>query len=106
MTLLLQRKDFIGYAKEYTAINLKLKEDFNLKEYYKAYYDKYKDVKLTIYDDSIVADNIDSIKAIKVGSTMYTLTTGDNVLIARGILNVIENDVSTRTDNVIVIKRY
>ena len=92
----------IGYAKEYTAINLKLKEDFNLKEYYKAYYDKYKDVKLTIYDDSIVADNIDSIKAIKVGSTMYTLTTGDNVLIARGILNVIENDVSTRTDNVIV----
>lgn len=89
----------IGYAKEYTRLNLKLKDDFNIREYYKSYYDKYDDVKLKIYNEKIVVDNGDSIKAIKVGSTFYTLTTGkDNSVLATGILNVSLNDVSSRTD--------
>lgn len=89
----------IGYAKEYTRLNLKLKQDFDIREYYKSYYDKYDDVKLKIYNEKIVADNKDSIKAIKVGSTFYTLTTGkDNAVLATGILNVTLNDASTTTD--------
>ncbi len=90
----------IGYAREYTRINLKLKEDFDLKEYYDTYYNRYGDnIKLTIYDESIVADNIDTIKAIKVGSTMYQLSLKDSGKpLVTGIFNVIENDVSRRTD--------
>lgn len=89
----------IGYAKEYTRINLKLKEDFSLKDYYDNYYSKYKDIELTIYDDKIVADNGDTIKAIKVGSTFYRLSVkGSDAPLVTGIINVIKNDVSTRTD--------
>ena len=36
----------VGYSKEYTRINLKLKEDFNLKEYYSSYYEKYDNLKI------------------------------------------------------------
>ncbi len=89
----------IGYAREYPRINLKLKEDFDLKDYYSSYYSRYKDVKLTIYNEDIVADNGATIKAIKVGSTFYQLSVAETgAPLVRGILNVIKNDVSTRTD--------
>lgn len=90
----------IGYAKEYTRINMKLKEDFSLKDYYRNYYDKYKKIKLNIADPSVVADNGDTIKGIKVGSTFYSLTTEDGSIITTGILNVTKNNISVRTDNV------
>lgn len=89
----------VGYAKEYTRINLKLKENYDIKSFYKNYYDKYDNVKLKIYNEDIVAINDDSIKAIKVGSTFYRLTVGDSdKILASGIINVTKNDVSTRTD--------
>lgn len=89
----------VGYAKEYTRINLKLKENYDIKSFYKNYYDKYDNVKLKIYNEDIVAINDDSIKAIKVGSTFYRLTLGDSdKILASGIINVTKNDVSTRTD--------
>ena len=47
----------IGYAKEYQRINLKLKEDFDMKEHFKNYYEKYPDTKLTIFNEDIVVDN-------------------------------------------------
>lgn len=89
----------IGYAKEYTRINLKLKENFDIKDYFKNYYDKYDNVKLTINDENIVVDNGDTIKAIKVGSTFFRLTIGDtDKILATGIFNVSKNDISTRID--------
>lgn len=89
----------VGYAKEYTRINLKLKEDFDIKDYFKSYYDKYENIKLTISDENIVVDNGDTIKAIKVGSTFFKLTINDtDKILATGILNVSKNDISTRTD--------
>ena len=89
----------IGYAKEYTRINLKLKETYDLKNHYKNYYNNYDDVRLTIYNDKIVAADGSEIKAIKVGSTFYKLTVGDSdKVLASGIINVSKNEVSTRTD--------
>lgn len=89
----------VGYAKEYTRINLKLKENYDIKSFYKNYYDKYNNIKLKIYNEDIVAINDDYIKAIKVGSTFYRLTVGDSdKILASGIINVTKNDVSTRTD--------
>lgn len=89
----------IGYAKEYTRINLKLKENFNIKEYYKNYFTKYDDAKLIIYNENIVVDNKDTIKAIKVGSTFFKIVIGkDEKPLITGILNVTKNDISTRTD--------
>ena len=89
----------VGYAKEYTRINLKLKENFDIKEYYKNYFTKYKDAKLIIYNENIVVDNKDSIKAIKVGSTFFKIVIGkDEKPLITGILNVTKNDISTRSD--------
>ncbi len=89
----------IGYAKEYTRINLKLKEVYDLKNYYKNYYNKYDNVNLIIYNDKIVAADGSKLKATKVGSTFYKLTIGDSdKVLAAGIINVTKNDVSTRTD--------
>lgn len=89
----------VGYAKEYTRINLKLKENYDIRSFYKNYYDKYDNIKLKIYNEDIVAINDDYIKAIKVGSTFYRLTVGDSdKILASGIINVTKNDVSTRTD--------
>ncbi len=89
----------VGYAKEYTRINLKLKEDFSFKDYYQNYYNKYDNVVLKIYDEKIVADNGNTVKAIKVGTTFYRLTIGNSdKVLATGILNVITNDVSSQTD--------
>ena len=91
----------IGYAKEYEQINLKLKEDLVLKDYFKVYYDKYPDATLFIYDEDIVANNGDSVKAIKVGNTLYSLLTKDKKIIVNGVMNVIKNDISSRTDTII-----
>lgn len=92
----------VGYAKEYTRINLKLKENYSLKEHFRSYYQKYDDINLVIYNDKIVADNGDTIKAIKEGSTFFELTVGkDNLLLVKGLLTVTKNDVSVRTDEVI-----
>lgn len=92
----------VGYAKEYTRINLKLKEDYSLKKHYSSYYEKYDDIDLIIYDENIVADNGDTIKAIKEGSTFFELTIGkDKLPLIKGILTVTTNDVSIRTDEVI-----
>lgn len=89
----------VGYAKEYTRINLKLKENYDIKSFYKNYYDKYENVQLKIYNEDIVAINDDYIKAINVGSTFYRLTVGNSdKILASGIINVTKNDVSTRTD--------
>lgn len=89
----------IGYAKEYTRINLKLKENFDIKEYYKNYFNRYDDAKLIIYNENIVVDNKDTIKAIKVGSTFFKIVIGkDEKPLVTGILNVTKNDISTRTD--------
>ena len=89
----------IGYAKEYQRINLKLKEDFDMKEHFKNYYDKYPNTKLTIFNEDIVVDNGDTVKAIKVGSTFFRLTIGDtDKILVTGILNVSKNDVSVRSD--------
>ena len=89
----------VGYAKEYTRINLKLKEEFDIKEYYKNYYNKYDNVEFIVYDESVIAINGDKIKAIKVGSTFYKVLIGNSdKVLASGIINVTKNDVSTRTD--------
>lgn len=89
----------IGYAKEYTRINLKLKEELDLKDLYDNYYKKYDNVVLTIGDERIISAKDSKIKAIKVGSTSFKLTIGksDKILI-NGIINVTKNDIINSTD--------
>ena len=93
----------IGYAKEYTRINLKLKEEFDLKTLYKNYYEKYDNVVLSINNDKIISTNDSKIKGIKVGTTSFRLTIGNSdKILAFGIINVAKNDTLTRTDIVTV----
>lgn len=91
----------VGYAKEYTRINLKLDEEFDLENHYNNYYKKYDNVKLYISDEEIVLQEGNKIKGLKVGTTFFKLTVGDSDKpLATGIINVSKNDVSVREDNV------
>ena len=93
----------VGYAKEYTRINLKLKEVFDIKKLYKNYYEKYDNVNLIINDKKFVSVEGTEIKGIKVGTSSFKLTIGDSdKILAFGIINVAKNDTLTRTDIVTV----
>ena len=56
----------VGYAKEYTRINLKLDEEYDLEKHYNSYYEKYDNVKLYISDEEVVSKNGNKIKGLKV----------------------------------------
>lgn len=91
----------VGYAKEYTRINLKLKEEYDLEKHYNSYYEKYDNVKLYISDEEVVSKDGNKIKGIKVGTTFFKLTIGDSDKpLATGIINVSKNDVSVREDSI------
>ena len=91
----------VGYAKEYTRINLKLDEEYDLEKHYNSYYEKYDNVKLYISDEEVVSKNGNKIKGLKVGTTFFKLTIGDSDKpLATGIINVSKNDVSVREDNI------
>lgn len=91
----------VGYAKEYTRINLKLKEEYDLKKHYNNYFEKYDNIKLYISNEEIVSADGYKIKGVNVGTTFFKLTVGDSDKpLATGIFNVSKNDVSVREDNV------
>lgn len=88
----------VGYAKEYTRINLKLKEEYDLRKMYENYFDKYDNIVLKIGDDSIISSHDSNLKAIKVGSTSFKLTIGNSdKILVYGIINVSKNELN-KTD--------
>lgn len=92
----------IGYAKEYSRINLKLKEEFDLEKLFNNYYKQYSDIRITVSDKKVISVKSDRlIKAIKVGDTSFKLLTGKGKkekIVAFGIINVSKNEVSNRVD--------
>ena len=92
----------IGYAKEYSRINLKLKEEFDLENLYNNYYKQYSDIRITVSDKKIISVKSNrKIKATKVGITSFKLLTGKGKkekIVAFGIINVSKNDISNRVD--------
>ena len=54
----------IGYAKQYTRINIKVNEEYDLYDYYQNYFDNYKNVTVESLNNSIISVNDTMIKAV------------------------------------------
>ena len=91
----------IGYAKQYTRVNLKVDEEYNLYDDYKLFFDTYSNLKITISNKDIVEEKNNIIKGIKVGtSTVFIKHNG--VTIATIVFNVTKKDNYTKVDSTIV----
>ena len=67
----------VGYAKQYTKINLKINEEYDLYNYYKNYFDNYDNVYINIKDKKVVRAHGTKIVGLKNGSSMLYIMSGD-----------------------------
>ena len=67
----------VGYAKQYTRINLKVNEEYDLYSYYKNFFDNYQNVYLSIKDKKVLKSNGTMIRGLKNGTSMLYIMSGD-----------------------------
>ena len=67
----------VGYAKQYTRINLKISEEYDLYNYYKNFFDNYDNVYVSIQNKKIVRANGTKITGLKTGDSMLYIMSGD-----------------------------
>ena len=67
----------IGYAKQYTRINLKINEEYDLYNYYKNFFDNYENVYLNIKDKKVIKAKGTIIRGLKNGTSMLYIMSGD-----------------------------
>lgn len=91
----------IGYAKQYTRINIKKGDEYDLYDYYKNYFNNYDDVTIEIGNKKVISVNETKVKGLKVGtSLLYIKTKGDNL--ATIMVNVTDYDNYQTMDTTIV----
>ncbi|MBQ9072230.1 MAG: penicillin-binding protein [Bacilli bacterium] len=91
----------IGYAKQYTRINIKEKEEYNLYDYYKNYFNNYEGVTIEISDGEIISIEDKTIKGLKVGNSLLFIKTNGDTL-ATIMVNVTDYDNYQTMDSTIV----
>ena len=91
----------IGYAKQYTRINLKVENEYDFYSYFKNYFDNYDNVTVETLNDSIISINNTTIKGLKKGTSIIIIKTNGDVL-ANIVVNVTNYDVFKTIDTTIV----
>lgn len=91
----------IGYAKQYTRINLKVGEEYNLYNYYKNFFNNYNNVKIQILNDEIISKNDKTIKGLKEGTASVIISSNRDIL-ANIVFNITSHDNYQVMDSTIV----
>ncbi len=91
----------IGYAKQYTRVNLNVDEKYDLYEDYKLFFDTYSDVKVTITDKDILEVSNTTITGIKLGSALVYIKSNGKTL-ATIVFNVTKRENFNKIDSTIV----
>ena len=91
----------IGYAKQYTRINIKLNEEYDLYNYYRNFFDNYGGVTIETFNDKIVDIKNTTIKGLKKGTSIILIKTYGETL-ANIVVNVTDYDVFDTMDTTIV----
>ena len=91
----------IGYAKQYTRINIKKGEEYNLYDYYKNYFDNYENVTIEIGNKKVISVNDKVVKGLSVGTSKLVIKTNKDPL-ATIIINVTDYDNYQVMDTTIV----
>lgn len=91
----------IGYAKQYTKINLKIGETYNLYNYYKNYFNNYENVTIEISKEEIIDINGTSITALDIGNSLLFIRSNKDLL-ATIYINVTDYDTINTMDSTII----
>jgi len=91
----------IGYAKQYTRINIKLNEEYDLYNYYKNFFDNYKGITIETLNDNIINIEGTKVKGIKKGTSILFIKTYGETL-ANIVVNVTDYDAFKTMDTTIV----
>ncbi len=70
----------IGYAKQYTRINIKIGQTYDLYNYYKNYFNNYDNVTIDITNDKIISVSNKEIKGLKKGISLLHIKTNEDIL--------------------------
>ena len=70
----------IGYAKQYTKINIKVNESYDLYSYYKNFFTNYENVTIEISKNDIISVNGTTISALKEGSSLLFIKSNKDLL--------------------------
>lgn len=91
----------IGYAKQYTRINIRVGEEYDLYNYYQNYFDNYDNVTVETLNESIISIDDTIIKSLKKGTSVIIIKTNGETL-ANIVVNVTNYDAFNTIDTTIV----
>lgn len=91
----------IGYAKQYTRINIKLGEEYDLYNYYRNFFDNYGGITIDILNKDIVSINNTIVRGMKKGTSIILIKTYGETL-ANIVVNVTGYDAFNIMDTTIV----
>ncbi len=91
----------VGYAKQYTRINIKVGEEYDLYTYFKNYFDNYNGITVDTLNDKVIKINDTKIKGIKKGTSILRIKTYGDTL-ANIVVNVTSYDIFNTLDSTIV----
>lgn len=91
----------IGYSKQYTRINIKENDEYDLKTYYKNYFNQYDDINISVGNPDVVGLSDTVLKGKVEGSSVVVIRTGRDPL-ATILVKVTDYDPYNTVDNTIV----
>ena len=91
----------IGYAKQYTKINIKVDDSYNLYNYYKNFFNNYENITIDISKEDVVSVSGTNINALKVGTSLLFIRSNDDLL-ATIYVNVTDYETAETMGNTII----
>ena len=91
----------VGYAKQYTRINIKIGDEYDLYNYYRNFFDNYSGVTVTNFNEDIISVNGTIVKGLNKGTSIILIKTYGETL-ANIVVNVTNYDVFKIMDTTIV----
>lgn len=91
----------VGYSKQYTRINIKEGDSYNLKTYYKSYFDKYDNITISVANKDIVSLKDTILTGLVEGSSIVIIRSNGDTL-ATIMVNVTDYDPYKVIDSTIV----
>ncbi len=91
----------LGYSKQYTRINIKVGETYDLYNYYSSYFENYENVTLTLTNEEVAQVSDKKVTGLKVGTSILSIKTNKDPLDTI-VINVTKGDNYKTLDSTIV----
>lgn len=91
----------VGYAKQYTRINIKVGENYNLYDYYKNFFNNYDNVTIDCINDSVINISDKVVTGLKEGIATVIIKTNGEIL-ATIVFNITTHENYDIMDSTIV----